>query len=154
MQFWQTLLGGHYRQSPPPVEHAFAQRIGSVSSGWEYSRQSDVPELLQEKIRLEDEQRRNRKRKATAASSQGYPPVNITNVIPNHAEPPLPQSSQTKSQLSIFCPIAVSALDIPGYRDDAVWDYVEYLQGKVRNHRHREEFQKAGSIELDELLES
>lgn len=114
---------------------------------------SDVPEYLQEKIRLEDQQRRDRKRKARAASPQAFHPVNITNVIPGHAELPSLQASQTGSRSSISPPKPVSALDIPGYRDDAVQDYVEYLKGKVRNKKHRDEFEKAGKIVLDELLD-
>lgn len=47
----------------------------------------------------------------------------------------------------------MSALDIPGYRDDAVKDYVHYLQGKVRSKRHQTEFEKAGNIVLDDFLD-
>jgi hypothetical protein len=111
---------------------------------------SDVPDGLQTEIRSEDQQRCDRKRKAREISP---PSFHITNVIPGHAELPMLQASQTKSRSSISSPKPVSALDIPGYRDDAVQDYVEYLKGKVRNKKHRDEFEKAGKIVLDELLD-
>lgn len=47
----------------------------------------------------------------------------------------------------------MSALDIPGFRDDAVQGYVEDLQGNVRNKKHGDEFEKVGKIVLDELLD-
>src|SRR4051794_33318129 len=58
-----------------------------------------------------------------------------------------------KSGTSASTPQTVSALDIPGYRDDGVQDYVRYLQGKVRSRKHRDEFQKAGNIVLDKFFD-
>jgi hypothetical protein len=47
----------------------------------------------------------------------------------------------------------VSALEIPGLRDDAVQDYVRHLQGTVRSKRHKAEYEKAGNIVLEDLLD-
>lgn len=73
--------------------------------------------------------------------------------MPGHPElaslqPPRPQSCHSATATK-----TVSALDIPGFRDDAVRDYVRYLQGKVRSKKHRDEFEKAGKIVLDNFLD-
>lgn len=86
-------------------------------------------------------------------SKSNIPPsFHIISVIPGPAELPT-QASQTKTRSFTPSPKTVSALDIPGFRDDAVRDYVEYLQGNVRNKKHRDEFEKVGKIVLDELLD-
>jgi hypothetical protein len=47
---------------------------------------SHVPEELQAEIRMEDQQRHDRKRKAGASSPSGFPPIHITNVMPGQSE--------------------------------------------------------------------
>lgn len=93
----------------------------------------DVPDDLQAEIRMEDQHRNDRKRKAEVLSQSRFPPVTITNVMSGH--------SDTGTLCST--PPTVSALEIPGYRDDAVQDYVRYLPGKGRSEKHRAEFQKS-----------
>ena len=116
--------------------------IKYVQDGNTVDTHSDVPEGLQAEIRMEDQQRQVRKRKAGASSPSESPRVHITNVIPGQSE----KGGTSASPLQ-----TVSVLDIPGYRDDAVQDYVRYLQGKVRSKKHREEFRKCGDIVLDNL---
>jgi hypothetical protein len=116
--------------------------IKYVQDGNTVDTHSDIPDGLQVEIRMEDQQRQVRKRKAGASSPSESPRVHITNVIPGQSE---------KGGNSASPPQPVSALDIPGYRDDAVQDYVRYLQGKVRSRKHREEFQKCGDLVLDNL---
>lgn len=112
----------------------------------------DVPGDLQEEIRMEDQQRNNRKRKAIAISPHNTAPVNITNVMPGHSELALLQP-QAASAPPASGSKPANALEIPGFRDDAVKDYVEFLKSKVRSQKHREEFEKAGNIVLDDLLD-
>lgn len=104
----------------------------------------DVPEDLQTKIRMEDQQRHDRKRKAEASSPSELPRVHITNVMPGQSE---------KDGVSASHPQTVSALDIPGFRDDAVEDYVRFLQGKVRSRTRRDQYLKIGNVILDRLFD-
>ena len=47
----------------------------------------------------------------------------------------------------------VSALEIPGFYDDAIREYVQFLQDKWRSKRHKDEFDKAGGAVLDEYID-
>ncbi|KAI4128553.1 MAG: hypothetical protein LQ347_004134 [Umbilicaria vellea] len=46
-----------------------------------------------------------------------------------------------------------SSLDIPGFKDDAVKDYVQYLQGQWRSQEYKDQFEKAGKAVLDGYLD-
>ncbi|KIV89770.1 hypothetical protein PV10_07148 [Exophiala mesophila] len=63
------------------------------------------------------------------------------------------QSPRMKAKLVNATSTTLSALNIPGYHDDAVKDYVRYLQGQVRNERHQAEFEKAGDIVLEDFMD-
>jgi hypothetical protein len=139
----------HYKLNSPLLR----KLIKYAQDGNTLDTHSDVPEDIRQEIRLEDQQRFDRKRKARAISPQSLVPINITNVLPGHSErAPLPPP-HINTRPSIPAPNTVSALDIPGYRDDAVKDYIQYLQGKVRSKPHKEQFEKAGNIVLDDFLD-
>ncbi|KIW36635.1 uncharacterized protein PV06_11147 [Exophiala oligosperma] len=147
---WPDPVAGVHRKLNNPM---LKKLVKYAEDGNPLNTPNDVPEGLREEIRLEDQQRYDRKRKARAVSPQHYPPVNITNYLPGHPEPASLQPPDVKADSVNAAPKAVSALDIPGFRDDAVKDYVHYLQSKVRNKRHQAEFEKAGNIVLDDFLD-
>jgi len=147
---WPDPDAGVHRKLNTPL---LRKLIRYAEEGNPLNTPNDVPQGLRDEIRLQDQQRHDRKRKARAVSPQGYPPVNITNYMPGHSEPTSQQPPPAKSEPAHATPKTVSALEIPGFRDDAVQDYVRYLQGTVRSKRHKAEYEKAGNIVLEDLID-
>ncbi|KAJ5982455.1 hypothetical protein N7451_012555 [Penicillium sp. IBT 35674x] len=79
----------------------------------------DVPESIREKLYIQEQQRLERQKGGTQ-SPNGYPPINIINVLPAQASPlsmpntstPMPTTSPGKAPPDF--------LEIPGLRDLAV----------------------------------
>ncbi|KEF51031.1 uncharacterized protein A1O9_12915 [Exophiala aquamarina CBS 119918] len=147
---WPDPDAGVHRKLNTPL---LRKLIRYAEEGNPLNTPNDVPQGLRDEIRLQDQQRHDRKRKARAVSPQGYPPVNITNYMPGHSEPTSLQPPPARTEPAHVTPKTVSALEIPGFRDDAVQDYVRYLQGTVRSQRHKAEYEKAGNIVLEDLLD-
>jgi hypothetical protein len=45
-----------------------------------------------------------------------------------------------------------SPLDIPVFKDDAMQDYVHYLQGQWRSQEYKNQFEEAGKLVLGEFV--
>lgn len=98
----------------------------------------DVPDSFRDRLYAAEKQKSSRKRAV---------PGN-----PREASlPSPPTASGTVAQA--LTTGAASPLDIPGYRDDAVKDYVQYLQGQWRSEKHKDQFEKAGNVVLDGYLD-
>jgi hypothetical protein len=80
--------------------------------------------------------------------TSGFPPINITNVLPSQSpNTPLPASqSETPAPLP-------KHLDIPGLRDIAVHRYSDWQQSKVGDETLKAEFRKASEVILAEGLD-
>jgi hypothetical protein len=112
----------------------------------------DVPEDLREQLFAEEEQRLERQRKSTPYSTPGFPPINITNVLPTSMQITT-YGYLSRSNASSHDGSGIVALNIPGPQDVAVRMYSEWQQSKVVDVTLKAEFQKACNATLDNGLD-
>ncbi|KAJ5675345.1 hypothetical protein N7462_008242 [Penicillium macrosclerotiorum] len=105
----------------------------------------DVPESIREKLYIQEQQRFERQ-KGGAQSTNGYPPINITNVLPAQASPLSVPATPTPMPTS-YRP------GVPGLRDVAVAEYSDWQQSQVNNNGLKEEFGKARDTALEDGLD-
>jgi len=112
----------------------------------------DVPEDLGEQLFPEEEQRLERQRKSTPYSTPGFPPINITKVLPTSMQSPPTVSSvdQTPAPMTWF---RNSSIKYPRTRDVAVRMCSEWQQSKVVDVTLKAEFQKACNATLNDGLD-
>ena len=130
--------------------HHLRALIEFVEQGNTLQSHEDVPEQIREQLFTEERQRLERQPKAASCSTP-FPPINITNVLPQSSQSPMASSVD-----SVTAPAATSSevtLDIPGPRDVAVRMYSEWQQSNVVDEVLKTEFQKACDVALDDGLD-
>lgn len=112
---------------------------------------NDVPPYLRERwIAAEEHEQEERRARAAAKSSRNGPPIQITNVLPSHAQQTstpdvelgsmsLPHPSNTTSN---------QRFEISRPRDDRVREYTEWQKSQVRDPLQKEAFDKACNAAL------
>lgn len=135
----------HYRLKT----HHLRSMIKRVEEGHILQTHDDVPRDIREQLYAEEHQDLERQRKRTASSPAGYPPINITNVMPGQS-PPAETSFSTASTPASR---ASTRLDIPGLRDMAVRRYSDWQCSQVGDESLKTEYQKACDLTLDDGLD-
>ncbi|KAL6240626.1 hypothetical protein RBB50_012453 [Rhinocladiella similis] len=136
----------HYRLRAPHMRSL----IEYVAKGDTLETHDDVPPNVRQQLYLEEEQRLNRKAKENETSPLNIPPINITNVLPGHSHALPLQAEQQGGVASVKPPTPANAqqLGISGFRDDALREYTEWQQSKVRDPLLKAEFAKARDAAL------
>lgn len=123
--------------------HHLRAIVRHIESGKPFRSHDDMPDDLRQQIYAEEEQSAQSKRLKSAMVPNNFPPIQITNVLPNHASPePEIQPRPT-----------VKRIHISGLCDVAVQDYSEYQQSQVRDESLKAEFQTAANLVLAEGLD-
>lgn len=107
----------------------------------------DVPQHVRDQLYLEERQRLEREPKTSNGSSP-YPPINITNVLPQ-SQSPMTGCYAPTSQDDVR-PRGNVCLDIPGPWDLAVKEYTEWQRSNVVDEKLKAEFSKACEVVLED----
>lgn len=123
-----------------------------VDQGGVLTSHDDVPETIREQLYIQEQQRLERQ-KGGLQSSPGYPPINITNVLP--AQSSNLSALSTPTPMVAMCPgkTAPDFLEIPGLRDLAVTEYSDWQQSQVSDEKLKAEFRKARDTALEDGLD-
>ncbi|KAF4534642.1 uncharacterized protein LTHEOB_12920 [Lasiodiplodia theobromae] len=146
---WRDSVGKkHYKLRT----HHLKSLIKHVEQGAALRTHDDVPDDIREQLYAEEQQDAEHRRKRRASSLAGYPPINITNVLPSQAAgldagAPTPASAGAVQSRPLTC------LEIPGPRDIAVMRYSEWQRSQVSNTALKMEYQKACDLTLAEGLD-
>jgi hypothetical protein len=132
--------------------HHLKALVEMVQQGHTLKSHDDVPEDVREQLYAEEQQRKERQ-PTKNVSTPGFPPINITNVLPSQSyQSPLTSiadsTAAAQQQLARF-----PRLDIPGPRDAAVIAYSEWQQSNVVDDALKGEFQKACDATLEDGLD-
>ncbi|KUM64736.1 hypothetical protein ACN42_g2346 [Penicillium freii] len=118
-------LGPHCWRDPISKKHIkltvqnLRALVNFVEQGGVLTSHDDVPDSIREKLYIQEQQRIER-HKRSHQTTAGYPPINITNVLPAQSlsasvpDTPIPASAMSPAKITAEC------LDIPGLRDLAV----------------------------------
>ena len=131
--------------------HHLKALIKFVEEGHVLRTYDDVPDDIREQLITEECQRLERQPKSTG-STPSFPPINITNVLPQSHPSPMPTSSDMTPPATVQ-PLGSTCLDIPGLRDLAVKAYSEWQQTNVVDEELKAEFRKAGEETLKDGLD-
>ena len=110
----------------------FVQKEGMLKT------HDDVPDSFRNQLYAAEAQSSSRKRAVPGNSREASLPALLTTA----------GTSAQALNASMAGP-----LDIPGFKDDAVKDYVQFLQGQWRNHEYEDQFEEAGKIVLSEFVD-
>ncbi len=108
--------------------------------------QDDVPQDVRDRLYLEERQRLEWQPKSNNVSSP-FPPINITNVLPQSHQSPMSSSTEPTPAADVR-PCGNICFTIPGLRDEAVREYSEWQQSNVGDERLKAEFRKAYEVAL------
>ena len=111
----------------------------------------DVPEDIREQLFAEENQRLDRQPQLMNMSTPNFPPINITNVLPQSHQSPASFIEVTPAVVAR--PLSSTYLDIPGPRDLAVKAYSEWQQLNVADEQLKAEYQKACEVTLQDGLD-
>lgn len=151
-------LGPHCWRDPISKKHIkltvqnLRGLVNHVEQGGRLTSHDDVPDSIREKLYIQEQQRLERQ-KGSHQTAAGYPPINITNVLPAQSSSasvpntPTPTSAMGPEKIPAVC------LDIPGLRDLAVAEYSDWQQSYVNDERLKAEFRKARDIALEDGLD-
>lgn len=135
---WRDPFGKkHYK----PRSHHLKALINYVEQGHTLRSHDDVPEDFREQLFAEEHQRLERQPKATSTSTPSFPPINITNVLPQSHQSPIASSSEATPAATVPS-LGSTCLEIPGPRDMAVKAYSEWQQSNVVDEVLKAEFRK------------
>lgn len=148
-------LGPHCWRDPISKKHIkltvqnLRALVGYVEEGGLLKTHDDVPESIREKLYIQEQQRLERQKGGTQ-STNGYPPINITNVLPVQASPL--SMPTTPTPMPILCPgkAPLDFFEIPGLRDLAVAEYSDWQQSQVNDEKLKQEFRKARDTALED----
>lgn len=129
--------------------HHLRSIIRHIEQGHILQTHDDMPWDIQEQLYAEEHQDLERQRKRTTPSAPGYPPINITNVMPGQSPPAEVSFSAASTPASRPC----TSLDIPGLRDMAVRRYSDWQCSQVGDESLKSECQKACNLTLDDGLD-
>ncbi|KAM0157264.1 hypothetical protein ACHAPG_004758 [Botrytis cinerea] len=135
--------------------HHLENLIRYVEQGHELQKHEDVPEGIREQLYAEEQQWLKRRQRTSNMSTASFPPINITNVLPQNAYQMPLETSPARTLPSNLPPtlVPVTRLDIPGPRDVAVKNYSHWQQSKVNDDILKAEFRKACDITLADGLD-
>jgi len=131
--------------------HHLKALISFVEEGNILRTHDDVPDNIRDQLFTEECQRLERQPKSIG-SPPSFPPINITNVLPQTHSSPMPISSETTPQAAVQ-PSSGTCLGIPGPRDLAVKAYSDWQQTNVVDEELKAEFRKAGEVTLQDGLD-
>ncbi|OGE46894.1 hypothetical protein PENARI_c093G12216 [Penicillium arizonense] len=151
-------LGPHCWRDPISKKHIkltvqnLRALVSYAEEGGVLKTHDDVPESIRERLYIQEQQRLERQKGGTQ-STNGYPPINITNVLPAQASPlsvpttptPMPTTGPGKAPPDF--------LEIPGLRDLAVAEYSDWQQSQVNDEKLKAEFRKARDTALEDGLD-
>jgi hypothetical protein len=149
---WRDPVGKkHYKLKT----HHLKSLIKYVEQGHELQTHEDVLEDIREQLYTEEQQWLERRQRTRSTSTAGFPPINITNVLPPQAYPtPLGHSPARTPPLDLpLISTPVHRLDIPSPRDIAVRNYSHWQQSKVDDEILKVEFRKACDVTLADGLD-
>jgi hypothetical protein len=151
-------LGPHCWRDPISKKHIkltvqnLRALVGFAEEGGVLKTHDDVPGSIREKLYIQEQQRLERQKGGTQ-STNGYPPINITNVLP--AQTSSPSVPTTPTPMPTTCPgkAPPDCLEIPGLRDLAVAEYSDWQQSQVNDEKLKAEFRKARDTALEDGLD-
>jgi hypothetical protein len=133
--------------------HHLKALVELVQQGHTLKSHDDVPEDVREQLYAEEQQRRDRQSARNSVSTPGFPPINITNVLPSSSHQSPNTSIADSTAIAQKQPAETLRLDIPGPRDAAVIAYSQWQQSNVVDEALKEEFQKACNATLEDGLD-
>lgn len=150
-------LGPHCWRDPISKKHIkltvqnLRALVSYAEEGGVLKTHDDVPESIREKLYIQEQQRLERQKGGTQ-STNGYPPINITNVLPAQSSLSVPTTPtpMPTTGLGIAPP---DFLEIPGLRDLAVAEYSDWQQSQVNDEKLKAEFRKARDTALEDGLD-
>ena len=113
--------------------HHLKALINFVEEGHTLKSHDDVPEDIREQLFAAENQRLDRQPQLTNMSTPNFPPINITNVLPQSHQSPASFIEATPA--AVVRPLSSTCLDIPGPRDLAVKAYSEWQQSNVADEQ-------------------
>lgn len=151
-------LGPHCWRDPTSKKHIkltvqnLRALVNYAEEGGVLKSHDDVPESIREKLYIQEQQRLERQKGGTQ-STNGYPPINITNVLPAQTSPL--SVPTTPTPMPTTCPgkAPPDFLEIPGLRDLAVAEYSDWQQSQVNDEKLKAEFRKACDTALEDGLD-
>jgi hypothetical protein len=101
------------------------------------------------------EKRRQKQPKNSHHRASSYPPINITNILPTQSPPATYQMAAGEASTSAPPTRSSSAdrLNVRGYLDEAVTEYTEWQQSRVRSNSWKKNFHRAGEIVVEHGLD-
>jgi hypothetical protein len=148
---WRDNIGNkHYKLKT----HHLRSLIKHVDQGYRLQTHDDVPDEIREQLYAEEAQYIERHRKLGAPQA-GFPPINITNVMPAQTPPAstpssVPATPETTGSLSRD---RSAQLEIPGLRDIAVKRYSDWQCSQVGDEALKMEYRKACDLTLGDGLD-
>jgi hypothetical protein len=121
--------------------------IDKIQKGRVVKSHNDVPDEIREQLYREERQRLERQPKTNNVSSP-FPPINITNVLPQSQS--LITSSNAPTPQGDVRPCGNVCLAIPGPWDLAVKEYTEWQQSNVVDEKLKAEFSRACEVVLED----
>ena len=119
-----------------------------VQEGHTLETHDDVPANIREELYAEEQKSLDRHQKASGTSTSSLPLINITNVLPASSgqQSHLASSAATPDpdMTSKYAP--PNRLNIPGFRDDAVEEYCNWLKSQNKRPELKLEYQKACDV--------
>lgn len=103
----------------------------------------DVPDDIREQLYREERQRLERQPKSNNVSSP-FPPINITNVLPQSQ--PSTTGSNEPAPVAVVRPCGNISFTIPGLRDKALEEYTEWQESTVGDENWKAAFRKAREV--------
>ena len=97
--------------------------IRHVQEGGQLESHADVPEIVRQQLYVEQQERLQRKRKASNGDSNGHPPVTINNVLPASTGPST--GHEVAGTASAPGTSEPRDFELPGFRDVALHQYSE-----------------------------
>lgn len=148
---WRDNIGNkHYKLKT----HHLRNLIKYVEQGYTLRAHDDVPDEIREQLYAKEAHYIERQRKQ-GASQAGFPPINITNVMPAQSPQgftPCSVPATPESTGSLPCDHSVQ-LEIAGLRDMAVKRYSDRQCSQVGDEALKMEYRKACDLNLSDGLD-
>lgn len=147
---WRDPFGKqHYKLGA----HHLRALVRLVEQGHRLESHEDVPNDICDQLYAENQQRLERRSRASGAPTPGLPPITINNVMPSPASDS-PSTASVDSMTTSRQRLSSShCLDIPGPRDIAVAAYSDWQQSQVVDQMLQLEYQKACDATLRDGLD-
>ena len=147
---WRDPFGKqHYKLSA----HHLRALVRRVEQGHRLGSHEDVPSDIRDQLYAENQQRLERRSRASGVPTPGLPPITINNVMPSPASDSPSTASVNSSTTSRLRSSVGHCLDIPGPRDTAVVAYSDWQQSQVVDQTLQLEYQKACDATLRDGLD-